>query len=340
ASAETHTWIEKAVDIMGLGPQSLQRIPVDARGRMQVDALRQSIADDRASGLVPLAVIGTAGTTNTGSIDPLAAMGTLCREKSIWFHVDGAYGAPAAAVLRDDEDLRAIGGADSVSVDPHKWLYAPLEAGCALVRDAARLRDTFAHYPPYYHFDLAEGEPVYNYYEYGPQNSRGFRALKVWLALRQVGRAGYVQMIEEDISLAAMLFRSVSANEYLEAVTCELSIVTFAFVPPDLKGDKANAEYLNELNTELLSELQQSGDLYVSNAVIDGRFLLRACIVNFRTSADDVIETVDIVVRTGMALDEKLRKRGGEPVARGAGTQAENGAANQNFPSRRPAASS
>lgn len=307
ASTETHTWIEKAIDIMGLGDDALRKIPVDSERRMKMDSLEQAVVDDRAAGLLPLAVIGTAGTVSTGSLDPLRQIGALCRDEGIWFHVDGAYGAPAAALPNATEDLKALSVADSVAVDPHKWLYAPLEAGCSLIRDASLLRATFAHHPPYYHFGDAEGEPVFNFHEYGPQNSRCFRALKVWLALRHIGRAGYVKMIQNDCDLARMMFDTAAANKYLEAVSCELSITTFAFVPPDLQHDDKRIEYLNELNTELLSELQQNGEVYFSNAVVDGRFLLRACIVNFRTTAEDVRKSIEVVVRTGVALDLRMR---------------------------------
>ncbi len=306
ASTETHTWIEKAIDIMGLGAEALRKIPIDSARRLRMDALEQAVVDDRAAGLLPLAVIGTAGTVSTGSIDPLRQIGALCRDERIWFHVDGAYGAPAAALPDASEDLKALSVADSVAVDPHKWLYAPLEAGCSLIRDASLLRATFAHHPPYYHFGDAEGEPVFNFHEFGPQNSRGFRALKVWLGLRHAGRVGYVKMIQDDCGLARLMFETVTANKYLEPVSCELSITTFAFVPPDLPHDTRRLEYLNELNTELLSELQQNGEVYLSNAVVDGRFLLRACIVNFRTTADDVRASVDVVVKTGLSLHQRL----------------------------------
>ena len=306
ASSETHTWIEKAIDIMGMGRNAFRKIPADEMRRIRMDALREAVAEDVKAGLIPLAIIGTAGTVSTGNIDPLREIQALCDEEGIWFHVDGAYGAPAAALPDASDDLKALAGADSVAVDPHKWLYAPLEAGCSLIRDQSYLRETFAHHPPYYHFGEAEGEPVFNFHEFGPQNSRGFRALKVWLALRHVGRAGYVKMIQDDCDLARLMFDVVSASEYLDPVSCELSITTFAFVPPGLPEAPERAEYLNELNTELLSELQQNGEVYFSNAVVEGRFLLRACIVNFRTSAEDVVKSIEIVVRTGLALHSRM----------------------------------
>lgn len=211
-----------------------------------------------------------------------------------------------------------MSGADSVAVDPHKWLYAPLEAGCALVRSREALHRTFLQAPPpYYHFEDNDQDPPINYYEWGFQNSRGFRSLKVWLALRQVGREGYVRMIADDIALTRVLFETAAAHPELEAVTCELSIATFAYVPTDLRASLDGAsrrekvvEYLNELNSAILTKTQHDGGVYLSNAVVDGRFLLRACIVNFRTSHQDVVAVPEIVAEAGRVLDRKMRPAG------------------------------
>jgi aromatic-L-amino-acid decarboxylase len=300
-SAETHTWIQKAADLSGLGSSAVRWIPVDAQRRLDVAALTERIAGDRADGLTPFLVVGTAGTVSTGAVDPLRALAELCRTEGLWFHVDGAYGAPAVVAPGVPDDLHAMGDADSIAVDPHKWLYAPLEAGCALVRDPARLRGAFAYTPAYYHFDSGDSAPPPNYYEYGPQNSRGFRALKVWLALQQVGRHGYEMMIGEDIRLSRVLFDLASAHPDLEAMTQGLSITTFRYVPPGVSRDPAATESLNALNSRILDRLQAGGRAYVSNAMVDGRFVLRSCIVNFRTSEPDLQELVDAVVEIGQA---------------------------------------
>src|SRR5260370_19181795 len=174
-------------------------------------------------------------------------------------------------------DVNALSEADPVAVDPNKWLYAPLEAGCALVRVPDHLHQTFAYHPAYYHF----GQEVLNYTEYGPQNSRGFRALKIWLALRQVGHAGYVRMISDDIKLSQMLYRLVEARPQLQAFTQGLSITTFRYVPPDLRSQldvPSVKTYLNELNTQLLTRLEKSGDAVFSHALIDGTVALRSWI--------------------------------------------------------------
>ncbi|MBI3005763.1 MAG: aminotransferase class V-fold PLP-dependent enzyme [Ignavibacteriales bacterium] len=307
-SAETHTWIQKAADLFGFGTDSIRWIPVDNGLRMDVSALGRRIKDDLAEGGVPLMVIGTAGSVGTGAVDALREISAVCKEHSLWFHVDGAYGAFAAVMPDAPDDLKALSLADSVAVDPHKWLYTPLEAGCALVRKTQDLIDAFSYHPPYYKFEGEEGDEPTNYYERGPQNSRGFRALKVWLALRQAGREGYERMIGDDIRLAKHLFDQVKEYPELEAFTNGLSITTFRYVPSDLKaGDEKAEKYLNKLNEEILGHLQHGGEAFCSNALIRGKFVLRACIVNFRTTEEDVEALPDIVVRIGKKLDKKLR---------------------------------
>jgi len=311
-SSETHTWIHKATDMFGLGTDAIRWIPVDERLCMDMTALRNQIQEDIEAGDLPFLVIGTAGTVSTGAVDPLPEIAAICREYDLWFHVDGAYGGFAAVLLNDGNgtvpgDLKGISEADSVAVDPHKWLYAPLEAGCALVRNPEALRDAFSYHPPYYHF-ADQAEPTIDYHEYGPQNSRGFRALKVWLALRQVGRAGYKEMISDDIQLAQALYRLVDDQPELQAFTRGLSITTFRYVPPDLApGPESVEAYLNQLNIEVLNRLQRSGEALVSNAVIGGAFLLRACVVNFRTSLVDIEALPGIVIRIGREVDAAMR---------------------------------
>jgi aromatic-L-amino-acid decarboxylase len=303
-SKETHTWIQKAADISGMGTDAIRWIAVDDQCRIDVQALREQLTIDIAAGDRPILVAGTAGTVSTGAIDPLPELAALCREFNLWFHVDGAYGALAAVLPEAPASLLALREADSVAVDPHKWLYAPLEAGCALVRDPELLRDAFAYHPPYYHF----GTEAINFFDLGPQNSRGFRALKVWLALQQAGRAGYIQMIGEDIALASELFRQVQRFPELQALSQSLSIATFRFVPTDLSicGDDMEP-YLDQLNSELLTRLQNSGEVYLSNAIVRGKFALRACVVNFRTAAADIEALPPLIVRFGIALDSELR---------------------------------
>ena len=308
ASAETHTWIQKATDLFGLGTAAIRWIPTGPGLAMDLDALVTQIAADRARGDRPIMVVGTGGSVSTGAIDPLPALAALCREQRLWFHVDGAYGGLAAALPGASADLKGLALADSVAVDPHKWLYAPLEAGCALVRDPERLRAAFSYRPSYYSMDHGPGAPI-TYNEYGPQNSRGFRALKVWLGIQQAGRQGITRMIADDIDLAKALFDRAQEHPELEAGTLGLSIATFRFVPADLRAQAAEStEYLNRLNEALLQRLKTGGETFLSNAVVAGRYLLRACVVNFRTTLEDVEAVPEIVVRAGRALDREMRR--------------------------------
>ena len=308
ASTETHTWIQKAADLFGLGTDAIRWIATDDEQRMDSTVLRRQIENDRRLGHQPFLVVGTAGSVSTGVVDPLSEIAAICREHELWFHVDGAYGALAALAPGSPESLRALGEADSVAVDPHKWLYAPLEAGCVLVRDAQKLRNAFSYHPAYYHFD----DQVVNYFDYGPQNSRGFRALKVWLALRQVGRAGYLRMIGDDILLARHLHRLMAQHPEFEAATQNLSITTFRYVPPDLRplvgsGKGEVEKYLNQLNQTLLTAVEKSGEAFLSNALVGGRYLLRACIVNFHTSLGDIEALPPLLSRLGQETDAALR---------------------------------
>ena len=297
ASTETHTWIQKAADLFGLGTDAIRWIPTD----------EQQLLADRNNGELPFLVVGTAGSVSTGVVDPLSDIASVCRRHDVWFHVDGAYGALAARVPGAPASLLAMSNADSVAVDPHKWLYAPLEAGCALVRRPADLLHTFSYHPSYYHFD----HEVTNYFDYGPQNSRGFRALKVWLALRQVGLSGYQRMIGDDMRLARHLYALVQQHPEFEAMTQHLSITTFRYVPSDLRSAPRTPdieEYLQRLNQELLTRIERSGEAFLSNAMVGGRFALRACIVNFRTSLEDIEALLPLLLRLGRQADETMRR--------------------------------
>ncbi len=308
ASTETHTWLHKAVDLFGLGLDSITWISAGSDQRMNTAELREKISDDRLQGNLPFMVIGTAGTTSTGAVDPLPEIAAIAHEQNLWFHVDGAYGGFAALAQNAPADLRGIAQADSVAVDPHKWLYAPLDAGCALVRDRNALHDAFTQQRPSYYQLLQDAEQAVNYFEYGPENSRSFRALKIWLAIRQVGREGYAKMIGDDIRLAETLFEIVSAHPELQAFRRGLSIATFRYVPRDLTpGDAKTEEYLNDLNKAVLAALQKSGEAFMTNAVIGGAFVLRACIVNFRTSLADIQALPGLIARLGVEVDSKLR---------------------------------
>lgn len=305
-SKATHTWIEKAAVLFGHGLNALRWIPTDANNRMVVEALAARIVEDKKAGKRPFLVVGTAGDVSTGAIDDLISIAKICEEHQLWFHVDGAYGAPAAVL--PDQHLLAEGlrHADSIALDPHKWLYAPLEVGCTLVKNPQHLMDTYSSHPVYYNFNAGVDEPILNFYEYGFQNSRGFRALKVWMALQQVGREGYVKMIGDDVRMAKRLFDGASRHPELEPISTNLSITTLRYVPKDHEMEPA---YLNQLNESLLNELQRGGEVFLSNAVVGEKYCLRACIVNFRTTEQDIDEIVEIITREGRKLHDRLRLR-------------------------------
>jgi len=303
-SRATHIWIEKATILFGLGSNSIRWIATE-NNRMDIQLLEKTILEDLNNNNLPMMVVGNAGDVSTGATDDLETIALICRRFGIWFHVDGAYGLPAAIIPEMKPLFKGIEEADSIAMDPHKWLYSPLEAGCTLIRDMDLLKQTFSFHPVYYNFSGDDEYQPLNYYEYGLQNSRGFRALKVWLAIQQAGRKGYEKMIAEDIRLSKLLYKLVGENHELEAVTQNLSITTLRYVP------EANNDltYLNELNEALANDLQTGGEAFLSNAIIDGKYCLRACIVNFRTSEEDVVSLIDIIINQGRKIHKKLREK-------------------------------
>jgi len=233
-STEAHSCARKAIELLGFGSASVRTIATDDDYRMNVAALEAAIAGDRAAGIRPIAVIATGGSTNTGAIDDLSAIAAVCREHDVWMHVDAAYGGPAILSAKYGGALRAIAEADSVALDPHKWLFVPVEAGLVVVRDAEAMRSAFSLVPPYIRQSGSAGE-VYGlpwFSEYGFQQTRGFRALKVWMTLQQFGLQGYREIIEDNLALAGYLADRVRKAPDLElAAPPSLSVVCFRFAP-------------------------------------------------------------------------------------------------------------
>ncbi len=301
-SEEGHGSIRKAAELTGLGSDNVRMVAVDETLRMRVDNLNARIIEDLAQGCQPFAVVASSGTVNTGAIDPLREIAEVCRRYGLWFHIDGAYGAPAILTQHYRQELAAIALADSVRLDPHKWLSIPVEAGLVLVKDAETMRDAFSLVAPYLRTDDkltgVGGLPWFS--EYGFQQTRGFRALKIWMALKHYGLAGYARMIEEQIDLARYLHERITATSELETMAPPgLSIVCFRYGPDVLRGDDAA---LNAINKALLERIQPSGKAVLSSTVLRGAFVLRACIVNYLTRRTDLDYLVDLVQQEGRAL--------------------------------------
>jgi glutamate/tyrosine decarboxylase-like PLP-dependent enzyme len=297
--------VDRAADMLGLGDGAVRKIPVDAAFRMDLPALRARINADIAKGVRPMCVVATAGTVATGAIDPLAKIADICETLGLWMHVDGAYGALAAISPDLAQRFLGIERADSIAFDPHKWLGTPHSGGCIVLRDLQRLADSFAVHPTYVREDKERTGHGVDPHMLGPQFSRGFQALKVYFSLLSHGRAAYARRIAHDCALAEWLGHVVDEIPELERA-CEpgLSICCFRYAPPNVNDDA----YLDALNERLMAEIQADGRVYCSNAVLAGRYFLRACIVNFRTEAEDVEALANVAVELGRKLDAEMRR--------------------------------
>jgi len=294
-SREAHSCYQKVVELLGIGSRHFRAVEVDGALRMRPEALDEAIRADLDAGRKPIAVVANAGAVNTGAIDPLAEIADVCKEHGVWLHVDGAYGAPAIFGQRYRRAFTGIERADSLALDPHKWLYVPVEAGLVLVRDGAAMRDTFSLVPPYLRTDGdphgVGGPPWFS--EFGFQQTRGFRALKVWMCLKHAGLEGYGRSIDRDIALAERLAERVRREPRLELFEPQsLSIVCFR---------RRYDREADERNRDLLREVQLGGRAFLSSTVIDGVFWLRACFVNPRTREEDVDALIDAVLDASAA---------------------------------------
>ena len=307
-STETHVVSDRAADMLGIGWANVRHVSVDDGSRMRVDELRAQIARDRETGIRPFAVVGTAGTVSTGAIDALGDIADVCADEVLWFHVDAAYGGPAMLA----EDLRplfaGIERADSIAFDPHKWLYTPHSGGCVLLRDFSLLQGSFDAQPSYIHQDREVTHAGLDLGRYGPQFSRSFWALKVWVSLLAHGRSAYGRRISHDAELARYLGARVEEHPAFElAGPVGLSICCFRFVPPDLPEGSGREAYLSVLNERLMAEMQVDGRVFLSNAVLGDRFVLRVCVVNFRTEAQDMDAVLEVAEELGSKIDGELR---------------------------------
>ena len=301
ASEEIHLSIPKAADLMGIGREQVRLVPCDGRLRINPAKLREAIVRDLGNGAKPFCVVGSAGTVNTGAVDPLAEIAAIAREFDLWFHVDGAYGAPGALDASKHSLFSGIELADSLSLDPHKWLYVPLDSGCILFRDSSAPTGAFsAKEADYIKVNETEDE-AFAFWDYGPELSRRFRALKIWFTLRYYGVNRIAAAIRKDNLRAQYLAKSIdSAGDFELLAPVDLSICCFRYSPQNLVGNESG---LNELNARIMHAVQRGGRAYISNATIDDKFALRACITNFRTTREDIDQTLQIIRETAQELE-------------------------------------
>jgi glutamate/tyrosine decarboxylase-like PLP-dependent enzyme len=295
ASSEVHMSIPKAVALLGLGRENLRLVPVDGRYRVNLELLRAAVAADRAAGLEPLAVVASAGTVSTGAIDPLADIAALCQEQRLWLHVDGAYGALAALAI--PEQFAGLNGADSLSLDAHKWLYQPLDCGLLLFKDRAAARAAFSFTGDYARSLASDPLEAFAFFDESLELSRRFRALKLWLSLRYHGLEAFRASIRADLQHAQQLAHLVSGNAALELLApVALSAVCFRY------RHGASAAESDRLNAAILKRVIERGRVYISNATLREGFALRACFVNHRTTQADVAEIVPEVLAAAREL--------------------------------------
>ena len=282
-----HSCARKAIELLGFGSDAIRTIAVDTNFQMNVDALDRIIADDVRHGVRPISVVATCGTTNTGAIDDLDAIADVCARHEVWLHVDAAYGGPAVLLDEFAATRRGLSRADSAALDPHKWMFVPVEAGFVVVRDADAMRSAFSLVPPYIR---TEGSPtgVYGlpwFSEYGFQQTRGFRALKVWMTLKHAGFDGLRQTVGENIALARYLADCIGRADDFELIAQGLSVVCFRYGADDVT------------NKRVLEQLQLGGDAFLTGTELNGRFVLRACVVNYRSTRADIDAMIAAVRR-------------------------------------------
>ncbi len=311
-SDQIHMSIPKAADVLGLGRDQVRVLQSDDHFRMDVKRLREKIEDDRRNGLKPFCVVASAGTVNVGAVDPLTEIADVAEEFGLWFHIDGAYGAPGALDKRKHSLFAGLARADSVSLDAHKWLYVPLDAGCLLFRDEKTARAAFSADDADYIKVHEQDDEAFAFWDFGVELSRRFRALKIWLTLQYYGLNRIAAAITEDNSLCEYLAQSVEEAEDFELLApVELSICCFRYLPKEFRSrlasatpaDRAELEIeLDDLNTRIMLTVQRGGQAYLSNATVRGKFALRACITNFHTTRTDIDKTLEIIREAAAAM--------------------------------------
>ena len=299
ASSETHHSIAKAAMLLGIA--NVCSVAVDENFKVRIDDLESKISSDLKAGHVPFCVVANAGTVNTGAVDPFVEIRKVADRHGLWMHVDGSYGAFAVLAKSARKLFAGIEHADSVALDPHKWLYLPIDVGCAIYRDPEKARVTFEYPAEYTRIIGQTAEEAFAFWDYGPELSRRFRALKVWMLLKGVGLEALGEAIESNIACARHFESLVKASDDFEMIApVELSIFCFRYVPPQMRG--ATPEAIDAFNESLLIALQRDGSSYLSNATLNGRFALRGCVLNYRTTLRDMEILLDDLRRVGRTM--------------------------------------
>lgn len=306
-SDQTHASVDRALHLLGFSARQVRHVATDGEYRMDVRELTDHIRRDRSAGLRPFAVVASAGTTNTGAIDPMPEIAEAARAEGLWFHVDAAYGGFAALTTRGRALLRGIELADSVVLDPHKWFYCPFEAGCVIVREGRLMPATFRILPEYMH-DVAREEREVNFCDYGVQLTRSFRALKVWLSVKIYGARRLREIIDQCLDLTEYAARLFQRSPNLEIVSPpSLGVFTFRYVPQDLPADAANRDtLLNHLNEGLLAKIISSRQLMLSSTRLGSRYVLRFCVLNHRARKIDAQEALRLIEKLGREAEAGL----------------------------------
>ena len=301
ASSETHFSIAKAAALLGIGRENVRIVAVDERFKIRVDDLVAKITADLKAGYVPFCVVANAGTVNTGAVDPLVEIREIANRFQLWMHVDGSYGAFAVLAKSARGLFAGLERADSIALDPHKWLYLPVDVGCVIYRAPEITRAVFAHEAEYTRIIGEEADEAFAFWDYGPELSRRFRALKVWMLLKGVGLDSLGEAIESNLACARYFESKVRASDDFEmAARIELSIFCFRHVPVHLKGE--SPQVIDDFNERLLIALQRDGSSYLSNTTLGGRFALRGCVLNYRTTLRDMEILLDDLRRVARSL--------------------------------------
>src|SRR5215467_5287032 len=304
-SDQTHNSIEKGLRVLGFSRERIRALPSDENFRLTVESLRRAVAEDRANGKRPFCVVANAGTTNTAAVDPLDQLADLCEQENLWFHIDGAYGAAACLSERGRKLLAGIERADSLSLDPHKWLFQPFEIGCVLLRDARLLKKNFRTMAGILEDTKRSEEEEINYYDYGVQLTRGFRALKLWLSIKSFGAGAFRKAINFGFDLAEFAENVLRQSGCWRIVSpAAMGIVTFRYV-----AERCSENEINDIHRQMVEMMAEDGFAFANSTTLRGQTVMRLCTINPRTTEDDVRATIRQLEQFGRELQDGIKTR-------------------------------